>query len=126
MVDFNRFDKGVIGKKLPADTTLNCMRKADLIKLLHLAEDNHRVLAEAYKIAVGNSKCKTCPLHLDSRRVAEIKADAIDEILDLAVDVDMDSSLIYIRLDRDDFENPNCRYKADLKEWLRKQLKEKK
>lgn len=77
MVDFNGFDKGVIGKRLPADTTLNCMRKAELINLLHLAEDNHRVLAEAYKIAVDTSKCNICTLHLDSRKVEDIKADAI-------------------------------------------------
>lgn len=80
MVDFNGFDKGVIGKKLPADTTLNCMKKSELIKLLHLAEDNHRVLAEAYKIAVDTSKCKICPLGLDKRRADEIKADVIREI----------------------------------------------
>lgn len=65
MVDFNGFDKGVIGKKLPSDTTLNNMRKSDLIELLHLAESNHRLLAEVYKIAVDTSKCKSCPLSLD-------------------------------------------------------------
>lgn len=77
MVDFNGFDKGVIGKKLPADTTLNCMRKSELIDLLHLAESNHRVLAEAYKIAVDTSKCNICPLHLDNRKVEDIKTEGI-------------------------------------------------
>ena len=67
MTDFNGFDKGVIGKKLPSDTTLNNMKKSDLIKLLHLAESNHRVLAETYKIAVDTSKCNTCPLSLNGR-----------------------------------------------------------
>lgn len=77
MVDFNGFDKGVIGKKLPADTTLHCMRKSELIDLLHLAESNHRVLAEAYKIAVDTSKCNICPLHLDTRKVEDIKTKEI-------------------------------------------------
>lgn len=80
MVDFNGFDKGVIGKKLPSDATLNNMRKADLIELLHLAESNHRVLAETYKIAIDTSKCNRCPLSIDTRRAEQIKADVIDEI----------------------------------------------
>lgn len=75
MTDFNGFDKGVIGRALPADTTLNNMRKADLIKLLHLAENNHRTLVEAYEIATSNSKCNVCPLHLDQRRAEDIRAD---------------------------------------------------
>lgn len=62
VTDLNGFDKGVIGKKLPSDTTLNNMRKADLIELLHIADHNHNVLAQAYKIAVDNSKCNVCPL----------------------------------------------------------------
>lgn len=41
-LQINGFDKGVIGKKLLAD-----------------AEHNHTVLAEAYKIAVDNSKCNS-------------------------------------------------------------------
>lgn len=57
MVDFNGFDKGVIGKPLPADSTLNNMKKNELIELLHLAESNHKVLADAYANAVDNSKC---------------------------------------------------------------------
>ena len=62
MVDWNGFDKGVIGKKLPSDSTLNNMKKSELIKLLHIAEHNHTVLAETYRIAVDNSKCNRCPL----------------------------------------------------------------
>lgn len=81
MVDFNGFDKGVIGKKLPADTTLNCMKKSELIKLLHLAEDNHRVLVEAYLFAVDTNKCNTCPLELDKRRADEIRAEAFGEFV---------------------------------------------
>ena len=79
MIDWNGFDKGVIGKKLPSDTTLNNMRKADLIELLHLAESNHRTLAETYKIAIDTSKCNHCPLSIDTRRAEQIRADAIDE-----------------------------------------------
>lgn len=62
MIDFNGFDKGVIGKKLPSDSVLNNMKKKDLIELLHIAEHNHNVLAEVYRIAVDNSKCNRCPL----------------------------------------------------------------
>lgn len=75
MVVFNGFDNGVIGKKLPSDTTLNNMRKADLIDLLHLAESNHRVLAETYKIAIDTSKCNHCPLSIDTRRAEQIRAE---------------------------------------------------
>lgn len=87
MVDFNGFDRGVIGQRLPADTTLNNMRKSELIDLLHLAEDNHRVLAEAYKIAVDTSKCNICPLHLDTRKAEDIRADerkkAMEEVREI-------------------------------------------
>lgn len=79
MVDFNGFDKGVIGRKLPSDSTLNQMKKSELIELLHLAESNHRVLAEAYKIAVDTSKCKSCPLTLDEKDRRQVRADAIKE-----------------------------------------------
>lgn len=80
MVDFNGFDKGVIGKKLPSDTTLNNMRKADLIELLHYAESNHRVLAETYKIAIDTSKCNSCPLSIDTRRAEQIRAEVLEEV----------------------------------------------
>ncbi|WP_182436906.1 hypothetical protein [Clostridium sp. OF09-36] len=33
MVNFNGFDKGVLGKPLPADSTLNNMKKQQLILL---------------------------------------------------------------------------------------------
>lgn len=62
VTDFNGFDKGVIGKKLPSDSTLNNMKKAELIELLHIAEHNHTVLAQFYKNAVDNSKCHRCTL----------------------------------------------------------------
>lgn len=37
VVEFNGFSESVIGKKLPSDTTLNNMKKSELIKMLHLA-----------------------------------------------------------------------------------------
>ena len=95
MVDFNGFDKGVIGRKLPSDTTLNNMRKADLIELLHLAESNHRVLAETYKIAIDTSKCNHCPLSIDTRRAEQISADAIDEITKVLCD-ELDKGYIFM------------------------------
>ena len=51
--DFNGFGKGVIGKKLPSDTTLNNMKKADLIKLLHTAQHNYETLNWFYNNAVN-------------------------------------------------------------------------
>ena len=69
MVDFNGFDKGVIGKPLPADSTLNNMKKNELIELLHLAESNHKVLADAYANVVDNSKCNRCPLMQAAKKV---------------------------------------------------------
>ena len=61
VVDFNGFSKGVIGKKLPSDTTLNNMKKSELIKMLHLAQGNYNTLASFYKIATDTSKCNDCP-----------------------------------------------------------------
>ena len=69
MVDFNGFDKGVIGKPLPADSTLNNMKKNELIELLHLAESIHKVLADAYAYAVDISKCNRCPLMQAAKKV---------------------------------------------------------
>lgn len=85
MVDFNGFDKGVIGKKLPSDSTLNQMKKSELIELLHLAESNHRVLAETYKIAVDTSKCKSCPLTLNEKDRRKVRAEAIDKFVNALI-----------------------------------------
>lgn len=62
MIDFSGFDNGVLGKKLPSDTTLNNMKKPELIKLLHLAQENYNVLLNFYKIATDTNKCNRCPL----------------------------------------------------------------
>ena len=62
MVDFSWVNNGVIGKPLPADSTLNNMKKYELIELLHIAESNHKVLANAYANAVNTSKCNSCPI----------------------------------------------------------------
>ena len=69
--DFNGFDKGVIGKKLPSDSTLNNMKKAELIKLLHIAEHNHSTLALFYKNACDNSKCNRCPLGMNYNKALD-------------------------------------------------------
>ena len=62
MTDFIGFGEGVIGKPLPADTTLEAMKKTELIKLLHIADHNYETLKFAYGNAVDNSKCNRCPL----------------------------------------------------------------
>lgn len=53
---FNGFSLGVLGKKLPADTTLNGMKKSELIELLHLAESNYDALMQFYTNAVNANK----------------------------------------------------------------------
>ena len=53
---------GVLGKSFPADSTLNGMKKSELIKLLHLAKDNYEALLHFYNATVNNSKCSICPL----------------------------------------------------------------
>lgn len=50
--EFCGFRHGVIGKDLPADTTLNNMKKVDLIKLLHTAQHNYESLMWFYNNAV--------------------------------------------------------------------------
>jgi len=53
VTEFCGFGKGVVGKKLPSDTTLNNMKKADLIKLLRLAQHNYESLMWFYNNAVN-------------------------------------------------------------------------
>ena len=60
--NFTGFAQGVIGKKLPADSTLEATRKSELIELLHIADHNYKTLKFAYGNAVDNSKCNRCPL----------------------------------------------------------------
>lgn len=62
MTDFIGFGEGVMGKPLPADTTLEAMKKTELIELLHIADHNYKALKSAYGKAVDNSKCNRCPL----------------------------------------------------------------
>lgn len=51
--EFCGFKQGVIGTaKMPSDTTLNNMKKADLIKLLHTAQHNYESLMWFYNNAV--------------------------------------------------------------------------
>ena len=60
--NFTGFARGVIGKNLPEDSTLETMRKSELIELLHIADHNYKALKSAYGNAVDNSKCNRCPL----------------------------------------------------------------
>ena len=56
------FGQGVTGKPLPADATLEAMKKAELIELLHIADHNYKTLKSAYGNVVDNDKCNRCPL----------------------------------------------------------------
>ncbi len=53
---------GVLGKSFPADSTLNGMKKSEVIKLLHLAQSNYETPLHFYNATVNNSKCSICPL----------------------------------------------------------------
>lgn len=65
---------------------------------------------------------RDCQMMYERGRADE-RAKIINEIFDKAYDVDMDSSLIYIRFDKDDFDIPFMTQKEQLKEWLKEQLK---
>lgn len=52
VTEFCGFRQGVIGKKLPSDTTLNNMKKSELIKLLHTAQHNYETLMWFYNNAI--------------------------------------------------------------------------
>ena len=62
VTNFTGFGQGVLGKPLPAASTLRAMRKSELIELLHLSERNYETLKFAYGNAVDNSKCNRCPI----------------------------------------------------------------
>lgn len=62
VIDMNGWTKGVIGRNMYKDSTLNNMPKAELIKLLHIAQYNYDNLRQMYANAVDNSKCHRCPL----------------------------------------------------------------
>lgn len=80
VTEFNGFSKGVIGKKLPADKTLNNMKKKELIELLHVAQHNYETLNWFYNNAVDNSKCNKCPLGFNNTK---IRNKAIDDVLEI-------------------------------------------
>ena len=73
VTEFNGFSKGVIGKKLPSDTTLNNMKKADLIELLHLAQHNYESLMWFYNNAVNVNMQK-----LEGMNILAIRNSTID------------------------------------------------
>lgn len=64
-------NKGLFGRQLPDDSTLENMRKSELIELLHIAEHNHSVLVEAYNNVVTNSRCNSCLLVENNRQLRE-------------------------------------------------------
>lgn len=64
-------NKGLFGRQLPDDSTLENMRKSELIELLHIAEHNHSVLVEAYNNVVINSRCNSCLLVENNRQLRE-------------------------------------------------------
>lgn len=63
--------KGRIAKLQTADSMLNNMKKQQLIELLHIAEHNHSVLADAYACAVDDNKCNRCPLMRAAKEVTK-------------------------------------------------------
>lgn len=70
----NSFNKGVIGKKFPSDTTLNNMKKTDLIELLHTAQHNYETLNWFYNNAVNANMSNI-------KEFKEIRIKIIDEFI---------------------------------------------
>lgn len=62
MTNFNVIDNGVLGKAMPADSTLKNIKKEKLIEMLHIAQNNYNVLRVMYQNAVDDNKCNRCPL----------------------------------------------------------------
>jgi len=69
MVDFNGFDRGVLGKTMPADSTLKNIKKEKLIEMLHMAQNNYNVLRVMYQNAVDDNKCNRCTLMQESKKM---------------------------------------------------------
>lgn len=69
MINFNGIDNGVLGKPIPADSTLKNMKKEKLIDMLHMAQNNYEVLRIMYQNAVDDNKCNRCPLMQAAEKV---------------------------------------------------------
>lgn len=66
--NFTGYDQGVLGKPLPAASTLRSMKKSELIELLHVADHNYKSLNIAYSISTDKSKCNKCPIMQKRKR----------------------------------------------------------
>lgn len=80
IAEFKGITQGVVGKKLPTDTTLNNMKKPELIKLLHVAQHNYDVLNGFYTDAVNVNIGKLNSFTEEHDK--EIRNKAIDEFLE--------------------------------------------
>jgi hypothetical protein len=69
MINFNGIDNGVLGKPIPADSTLKNMKKEKLIDMLHMAQNNYEALRIMYQNAVDDNKCNRCPLMQAAEKV---------------------------------------------------------
>ena len=69
MINFNGIYNGVLGKPIPADSTLKNMKKEKLIDMLHMAQNNYEVLRIMYQNAVDDNKCNRCPLMQAAEKV---------------------------------------------------------
>lgn len=76
IAEFNGFMQGVVGKKLPSDTTLNNMKKSELIELLHIAQHNYDTLMQYYINAVN----------ANIKKIEEYNKEIRDKVLDEFVD----------------------------------------
>lgn len=124
MIDFNAFDRGVIGKKLPSDSTLKNMRKAELIELLHIAEHNYKVLSEVYQNAVDTNKCNRCPLpNMNAEHDKQIRAEVIEEFCEGYKKFQPNG--IYCKTQEDCIETDGWCIDCYKKHWLKEQNNEK-
>lgn len=77
--EFCGFAKGVIGKKLPADSTLKNMSRAELVELLHIAQHNYDALMFAYDNAVKMNIKLNDELELREKLKEELKLSEEDK-----------------------------------------------
>lgn len=91
-----------------ADSTLMNMTKKEIIEHLRVAEHNYNVVEETL-----NQQAKNFIILEEKAR-----ADEREKFASMIDDVDVDSTYLYIKIDKEKINMPFFKYKADGKEWV--------
>ena len=122
--EFCGFKHGVIGTdKMPADTTLNNMKKADLIELLHTAQHNYESLKWFYNNAVkvnmkrlNNNGWIPC-----SERLPEDKQCVLVQVTkERQLDIEMETPIFVMMYEKD--ADGFCWKEIGFDDWLGKEV----